>query len=85
MAGFHNGERVSWKYRGAVGHGTITGVYKRGTTAANTEYSIREKDHHPGERAVLHHYGRALRRAGAGGKGTRKGKRSAERRGGYRR
>lgn len=54
------GTHVSWHYRGAIGHGTIAGVYKKGTTSATTEYSINESDHHPGEAKVLHHFGRAL-------------------------
>lgn len=57
------GTHVTWHYRGAIGHGVVAGVYKKGTTAANTEYNIRESDHHPGEKAVLHHYGRALKRS----------------------
>jgi hypothetical protein len=56
------GTPVTWPYRGATGHGTVQGVYKRGTNAGNTEYTIREHDHHPGEKAVLHHYGRVLTR-----------------------
>lgn len=58
-----NGTPVTWHYRSAIGHGTITGVHKQGTTSANTEYSIREKDHHPGESAIVYHYGRAIKRA----------------------
>jgi hypothetical protein len=58
------GTTVSWHYRSAIGHGTVTGIHKHGTTAANTMYSIKEHDHHPGEPAVVHHSGEALRRAG---------------------
>lgn len=54
------GTRVTWHYRSAIGHGIIKGIHKRGTTHANTEYSIRELDHHPGEPAIVYHYGRAL-------------------------
>lgn len=57
------GTKVTWHYRGAIGHGTVVSVAKKGTTAANTKYNIREKDHHPGEKAILQHYGRALKRA----------------------
>jgi hypothetical protein len=57
------GTTVSWHYRSAIGHGTVTGIHKRGTTAANTMYSIREHDHHPGEPAVVFHSGKALSRA----------------------
>jgi hypothetical protein len=53
---------VSWHYRSAIGHGTVTGVHKRGTTADNTMYSIAEHDHHPGEPDVVFHSGKALTR-----------------------
>ena len=56
------GTAVSWHYRSAIGHGTVSGVHKRGTTAANTMYSIKEHDHHPGEPAVVFHSGKALTR-----------------------
>lgn len=55
-----NGTKVTWHYRSAIGHGTIEGVYKMGTNAENTEYNIKQHDHHAGEPAVVHHYGRAL-------------------------
>lgn len=57
------GTKVSWHYRGAIGHGTILGVHQLGNSSATTEYSIGESDHHPGEAKVLFHYGRALSRA----------------------
>ena len=57
-----NGTKVSWHYRSAIGHGTIAGVHKMGTNSGNTEYSIKEKDHHPGEAAIVYHYGSALTR-----------------------
>jgi hypothetical protein len=56
------GTAVSWHYRSAIGHGTVTGVHKLGTTSDNTMYSIDEHDHHPGEPAVVHHSGKALTR-----------------------
>ncbi|MEO6774410.1 MAG: hypothetical protein ABI467_15570 [Kofleriaceae bacterium] len=56
------GTAVSWHYRSAIGHGTVTGVHRLGTTAANTMYSIREHDHHPGEPDVVVHSGQALTR-----------------------
>ena len=56
------GTGVSWHYRSAIGHGTVTGVHKLGTTADNTMYSIDEHDHHPGEPDVVHHSGKALTR-----------------------
>lgn len=56
------GTRVTWHYRSAIGHGTVMGVRKMGTTADNTMYNIRQSDHHPGEPAVLHHSGKALAR-----------------------
>ncbi len=58
------GTAVSWHYRSAIGHGTVTGVHKHGTTAANTMYSITEHDHHPGEPVVVFHSGKALTRTG---------------------
>ena len=58
------GTKVSWHYRSAIGHGTVAGIHKRGTTAANTMYSINEHDHHPGEPDVVHHSGKALTRTG---------------------
>jgi hypothetical protein len=57
------GTAVTWHYRSAIGHGTVIGVHKLGTTAANTMYSVRQHDHHPGEPAVVHHSGQALTRA----------------------
>ena len=56
------GTAVTWHYRSAIGHGTIADIHKLGTSAANTMYSIQQHDHHPGEPAVLHHYGKALTR-----------------------
>lgn len=56
-----NGTSVSWHYRSAIGHGTVTGVHKLGTTADNTMYSIAEHDHHPGEPDVVFHSGKALK------------------------
>lgn len=55
-----DGTSVTWHYRSAIGHGTVTGVHKMGTNADNTMYSIRETDHHPGEPEILHHTGKAL-------------------------
>ena len=62
-----NGTHVSWPYRGTHGHGVIVGVHKLGTTAADTEYSIREVDHHVSasgshEKPIVYHYGRVLTR-----------------------
>lgn len=57
------GDKVTWHYRSAIGHGTIIGVEKEGKTHATTKYAIRERDHHPGEPSIVYHYGRALRRA----------------------
>ena len=57
------GTKVSWHYRSAIGHGTVTGVFKMGTNADNTMYSVRETDHHPGEPDIVHHSGKALTRA----------------------
>ena len=60
------GTAVSWHYRSAIGHGTVTvtvtGIHKHGTTADNTMYSIKEHDHHSGEPVVVHHSGKALTR-----------------------
>lgn len=55
------GTKVTWRYRSAIGHGTVTGVHRMGTTADNTMYSVRQHDHHLGEPAIVHHTGRALR------------------------
>jgi len=62
------GTAVTWHYRSAIGHGTVEGVHKRGTSEANTLYSIRQHDHHVSasgskESAVVYHYGSALTRA----------------------
>ncbi|HEY5408951.1 MAG TPA: hypothetical protein VIJ92_17805 [Ginsengibacter sp.] len=54
------GTSVTWHYRSAIGHGTVTDVHKMGTNADNTMYSIKETDHHPGEPEILHHTGKAL-------------------------
>jgi len=54
------GTNVTWHYRSAIGHGTVTGVHKMGTTADNTMYSVRQHDHHPGEPPIVHHSGKAL-------------------------
>jgi hypothetical protein len=58
------GTKVSWHYRSAIGHGTVTGVYEMGTNADNTMYRVRETDHHPGEPAIVRHSGKALSRRG---------------------
>lgn len=60
------GTAVTYHYRSAIGHGTVAGVSKKGTTSATTRYSIREKDHHPGEPAIVQHFGSALSRGGSG-------------------
>ncbi|MEO8544561.1 MAG: hypothetical protein ABI434_13315 [Burkholderiaceae bacterium] len=57
-----HGTSVTWHYRSAIGHGTVTGVHKLGTTADNTMYSIAQHDHHPGEPPVVFHSGKALTR-----------------------
>lgn len=54
------GTNVTWHYRSAIGHGTVKGVHRKGTTADNTMYSITQHDHHPGEPAVVVHSGKAL-------------------------
>lgn len=58
-----DGTKVTWHYRSAIGHGTVTGVFKMGTDADNTMYDVRQTDHHPGEPAIVHHSGKALSRA----------------------
>lgn len=58
-----SGTHVSWGYRGTRGHGTISSVEKPAATAGKIEYNIRETDHHPGEPAIVHHYGSDIRRA----------------------
>jgi hypothetical protein len=57
------GTKVTWHYRSAIGHGTVTGVHKKGTNADNTMYSIEQHDHHPGEPAIVVHSGKALTRS----------------------
>lgn len=57
------GTRVTWHYRSAIGHGTVVGVRKMGTTAENTMYDVRQHDHHPGEPEIVHHTGKALSKA----------------------
>ena len=57
------GTNVTWHYRSAIGHGTVVGVHKMGTTADNTMYDIEQHDHHPGEPAIVHHSGKALSKA----------------------
>lgn len=54
------GTKVSWHYRSAIGHGTVTGAHKKGTSCATTLYSIRQSDHHTGEPDTVLHYGSAL-------------------------
>jgi hypothetical protein len=54
------GTNVTWHYRSAIGHGTVIGVHKMGTTADGTMYDVRQHDHHPGEPEILHHSGKAL-------------------------
>lgn len=56
------GTEVTWHYRSAIGHGTVKSIYKEGTNADTTKYSIEQHDHHPGEPAIVHHYGKALTR-----------------------
>ena len=54
------GTSVTWHYRSAIGHGTVKGIHKMGTSADNTMYLVEQHDHHPGEPAILHHSGKAL-------------------------
>jgi hypothetical protein len=54
------GTSVTWHYRSAIGHGTVIGVHKKGATADDTMYDVRQHDHHPGEPDILHHSGKAL-------------------------
>ena len=57
------GTKVTWHYRSAIGHGSVTGVHKKGTNADNTMYSIAQHDNHPGEPAIVVHSGKALTRS----------------------
>jgi hypothetical protein len=57
------GTSVTWHYRSAIGHGTVVGIHKLGTTADTTMYDVRQHDHHPGEPAIVHHTGKALSKA----------------------
>lgn len=54
------GTSVWWHYRSAIGHGTVKGIYKKGTNKDNTIYNVEEHDHHEGEKSILHHAGSAL-------------------------
>ena len=54
------GKPVTYHYRSATGHGTVTGVAHQGTSRDTTEYTIHELDHHPGEPSTVQHYGSAL-------------------------
>lgn len=56
------GTEVTWHYRSAIGHDTVKSIYKKGTSADTTEYSIKQHDHHHGEAEIVHHYGKALTR-----------------------
>lgn len=61
------GTNVSWHYRSAIGHGTVTGVHRMGTNPANTMYSIKQHDHHVSktgsrEKEIVFHSGKALTR-----------------------
>lgn len=55
------GTKVTWHYRSAIGHGKVIGIYKLGTTADKTMYKVKQTDYHPGEPAILHHSGKALK------------------------
>ncbi len=57
------GSSVTWHYRSAIGHGSVSGVHKLGKTADDTMYSVTQHDHHPGEAAVVFHSGKALTRS----------------------
>lgn len=63
MPCFQTGDRVTWHYRSAIGHGVVSGVHKKGTDCDSTMYSVRETDHHPGEPATVYHSGAALSHA----------------------
>jgi hypothetical protein len=56
------GTKVTWHYRSAIGHGSVVGIAKKGTTSATTKYRIKQTDHHPGEPPIVEHYGRVLTR-----------------------
>lgn len=57
-----DGTKVHWHYRGAIGHGTVIGIASKGNSEATTRYRVRETDHHPGEKSVLIHTGKALKK-----------------------
>lgn len=56
------GKHVGFGYRGAHPHGRVTGVFKKGTTRATTEYDIMPdaKDRHPGEKLPVHRMGNKI-------------------------
>ena len=55
-----DGTAVTWRDSNAIGHGTVTGVHTFGTTADNTIYLIKERDHHSGKPDIVHQLGKAL-------------------------
>lgn len=62
-----NGTPVSWRYRTTRGYGYTEDVVKLGSSAADTEYSIRQVDNHVSssgshEPSRVRHFGSDIRR-----------------------
>ena len=57
------GTKVTWHYRSAIGHGTVSSVHKKGANVDSITYSIAQHDNHPGEPAIVVHSGKALTRS----------------------
>lgn len=63
MGCFQTGDKVTWHYRSAIGHGRVIGVHRKGEDCDTTMYSVRQSDHHSGEPATVYHSGAALSHA----------------------
>jgi len=65
--GVRRGQHVGFTYRSARPQGVITGIAKRGTTRATTEYSIRPdaKYRHTGEGSTVPRHGNKFHSTGA--------------------
>lgn len=58
------GTEVHFNYRGFSGTGVVEGVHERGTTHANTMYTVRPHKTHPGGPKLIHRTGAHLRKVG---------------------
>lgn len=67
---FPDGTSVWYHYRSAIGHATVMGVAKYGSTWDKTEFLLEQHDHHVSssgskEKKVIKHYGSALHKGKA--------------------